>query len=286
MKIDCHFHLEPRLLSVPDLLVKMDQAQVDKLALISPMIDPFPEPPVIMVRLLQWMLKRSRFRPLAYHFCADFTPQGDIRILFQKYSIYAKPDNSSIFQTIDQYPDRFLGWLFINPASDQDIISEIDQWIDHPNCIGIKVHPFWHRYAPVRLTDAARIAVQKGKPMLMHAGFNDHGDFLSLIKAVPDLKLILAHAAFPRYQDNWAIMRSHPNVFVDISQTAYVNEHTIQEVVNTLGYRNCLFGTDGPYGSTDSDGQFSFDIIIKQIETLFPDNDIQEAILGRNFADI
>jgi predicted TIM-barrel fold metal-dependent hydrolase len=264
----------------------MSQSKIDKVALMPSMIDPFPEPPSILIDILQFLLKRKIFRPLAHHLCANFSQKGDIQILLKNYSIYPKPDNRQIFDIIDQYPDKFLGWIFINPASDQDVISEISKWIDHPNCVGIKAHPFWHRYAPMELFPTAKIIEKKGLPLLIHCGFDTHGDYLSLVKAVPDLKLILAHAAFPEYDDNWQVIQSYPNVYVDLSQTSYINKQTIQDVVNILGWKRCLFGTDGPYGSKDNHGQFCFDIIKSQIESLFSDLDCQQGILGGNFMDL
>jgi hypothetical protein len=40
-----------------------------------------------------------------------------------------------------------------------------------------------------------------GKPLLIHAGFDAHGDYDALLQKAPDLKLILAHAGFPLYFD-------------------------------------------------------------------------------------
>jgi len=283
MIIDCHFHFDPEMLSISQLIQGMDQNNIDKVALIPKLIDAIPDPPSFLIPVLLWLLKRKMFRPLGEMLCSNFTQKGDIQILTKAYPIYQKPDNSIIFETIDHYPERFLGWIFINPNSDQDTVSEINRWIDHPNCVGIKAHPFWHRYAPVDLVSAAQLAVKKGKPMLIHLGFGDHGDYLSLIEAVPELKLILAHAAFPEYGDQWEIIRSLSNVFVDLSQTIYVDTKTMQEVVNSLGPEKCLFGTDGPYGSKTQDGLFDFDVIINDIKMLFPDTDIQNSILGDNF---
>jgi len=283
MIIDCHFHYEPRILNQSSLLQKMAQAGIDKVALMPSMVDPFPEPPSITTKILQFLLKHKMLRPLGYQLCANFNKKGDIQILFQRYAIYPKPDNKQVFNIIDQHEDKFWGWIFINPASDQDVSSEISKWIHHPNCVGIKAHPFWHRYAPSELIPAAKIAEKNNKPMLIHCGFNAHGDYLPLIQAVPELKLILAHAAFPGYHDDWRMIQPDNNVFVDLSQTAYVDKKTIQAVVNTLGWQRCLFGTDGPYGSRDRNGSFCFNSIKSQIELLFPDMECQKGILGKNF---
>ncbi|KPA18380.1 Amidohydrolase 2 [Candidatus Magnetomorum sp. HK-1] len=286
MIIDCHFHLETRILDLSELIQKMEECHIDKVALIPTMVDPFPEPKEILLRLLQKLLKSQTFRPLARLLCSNFTKQGDIQILSKSYHIYPEPDNETIFDVIDRYPDHFFGWIFINPKSNQNIESEIFRWIDHPNCVGIKAHPFWHRYPPSELIPAAKIATQKEKPMLLHLGFDAHGDFKSLIQAVPEVKLILAHAAFPEFSDIWKTIKSFSNVYVDISQTSYVNEQTIKDVVNFLGPEKCLFGTDGPYGSMGKDGLFDFNVILKQVKQIFPEADIQKKILGENFQSL
>jgi hypothetical protein len=44
MIIDCHDHLEERLLSREERLQRMDKAGVEKAALMGAMMDPFPDP--------------------------------------------------------------------------------------------------------------------------------------------------------------------------------------------------------------------------------------------------
>jgi predicted TIM-barrel fold metal-dependent hydrolase len=76
------------------------------------------------------------------------------------------------------------------------------------------------------------------------------------------------------------------NVFVDLSQTSYVNEKTLRKAVEYLGVERCLFGTDGPYGFHGSDGKFDYGLIKKRIENLFPDKGVQRRLLGENFAEL
>jgi hypothetical protein len=51
MIIDCHDHLEERLLSREELLQRMDVAEVEKAALMGAMVDPFPDPGMRQQRL-------------------------------------------------------------------------------------------------------------------------------------------------------------------------------------------------------------------------------------------
>jgi predicted TIM-barrel fold metal-dependent hydrolase len=63
-----------------------------------------------------------------------------------------------------------------------------------------------------------------GKPLLIHAGWSSHGDYDVLLQKVPDLKLLLAHAGFPLYSETWNKIKRYKNVYIDLSQTSYLND--------------------------------------------------------------
>ncbi len=72
-------------------------------------------------------------------------------------------------------------------------------------------------------------------------GFDREGDFLSLIKEVPGLKLILAHAGFPYYRETWMKIKEHKNVYIDLSQTSYVGDRITKEAVEYLSAERALW---------------------------------------------
>jgi predicted TIM-barrel fold metal-dependent hydrolase len=119
--------------------------------------------------------------------------------------------------------------------------------------------------------------------MLLHLGFDGHNDYQALRKAVPGLKLVLAHAAFPYYSKTWKEINDLPNVYVDLSSSVYVDEAFTRQAVRALGADRCLFGTDGPYGSQAPSGGFDPGIIKRRIAKLFPDEQVQAKLLGGNF---
>lgn len=286
MVIDCHYHLEQRLLTVEELLQKMDAAGVDKVALMGAQVDPFKEPSPFLVGLLQFFLTHSFSRNLGKHFVADFTPEGNIKIRGDIYHIYPDPDNEPIFQAVEEHPHRFLGWIFVNPKGQKDQIAEFEKYKEHPGFVGVKAHPFWNHHMPVGLIPVAQKLVKTGKPMLIHVGFGEEGNYDALLRHVPDLKLILAHTGFPLYSKTWKAIRDKKNVFVDLSQTTYVGEKTMRQAVEYLGVDRCLFGTDGPYGFHGKDGKFDYGLIKRRIEKLFPDQGVQRRLLGENFAEL
>lgn len=286
MIIDCHYHLDERYLPVDEMIRRMDASGIDRVALMAVMNDPFPEPPVFLVKLLNHLLSHTRTRRLGRALVDNFTSEGDIKITGKTYRIYSHPDNEPVFDAVRKYPDRFFGWVFVRPDSHIDPADEVRKWMKHPGFIGVKAHPFWHRYAPGKLLPVAKLIASIGKPLLIHAGYDAHGEFCGLIEKVPDLKLILAHAAFPGYASTWKKIKDRPNVFVDLSQTSYVSGAVTKDAVAYLGADRCIYGTDGPYGFRAKDGKYDFSFIKQRIAKLFPSKEVQQKILGGNFMKI
>ncbi len=283
MVIDCHYHLEPRMQSIENLLKKMDQNNIEKTALMATLWDPPPETAELVLKLLRLLLYNRPLRGFAKKLAAKFSPEGDIILPKQTVKLYKDPDNESVAKAMEAHPDRFIGWIFVNPRGKNDQIQEYEKWKDTPGFIGVKAHPFWHQFAPIELLPLAEKLAESGKPMLIHAGYDSHGDFMSLAEKVPELKLILAHTGYPCYSDTWKIIRDKSNILVDLSADAYVNEKATKRVVEYLGADRCLFGTDGPYGHKADDDLFDNGLIKRRIEKLFPDSEIQKKILGDNF---
>ncbi len=286
MIIDCHYHIDERLLKIDELLNRMDANGVDKIALMAPMVEPFKEPSPSLVGLLQFLLTHKQLRGMGKSLVANFDANGDINILSKIYKIDKDPDNELVFNAVKKYPDRFLGWIFVNPRGRNNQVKEFEKWKKTPGVIGIKAHSFWHHFKPVELAPVAGELAKTGKPLLIHVGFEEEGDFYSLLKEVPDLKLILAHAGFPVYRETWTRIKDNKHVYVDLSQTSYVGDGITRQVVESLGVDRCLFGTDGPFGFYASDNKFDYGFIKKRIERLFPDKGMQKRLLGDNFAEL
>jgi predicted TIM-barrel fold metal-dependent hydrolase len=285
MVIDCHYHLEERVFTIDELLSEMDMCGIQKTALMGSMIEPFREPPVFLIRILQFLIESSTLRWLARLLVSNFTSDGDVKILGKPYHIEKDPDNKAVFNAVERHSDRFLGWIFVNPKGNKDQISEFEKYKDMPGFIGIKAHPFWHHFKPIELVPVAEKLAQTGKPLLLHLGFDEEGDFEALLRKVPDLKLILAHAGFPGYSDTWRNIKNRKNIYLDISQTTYTSENATLGVMEYLGVDRLLFGTDGPYGFHGKH-RYDYGFIKRRIERLFQDTLVQARLLGENFAEL
>ncbi len=282
-KIDCHYHLIPTLHPIEELLKNMEETGVDKIALMASLCGPVPEVKEFLLKFNRFFLTHKIFRGLGRKLMDNFTPQGDLRILKDLLKIILDPDNKPVFDAVQVHPDKFLGWIFVNPRGAQDQLQVFRKWKDVSGAIGVKAHPFWHQYAPIELLPVAQELVKSGKPLLVHLGFKEKGKFDALLKEVPDLKLVLAHAGFPCFAQTWKAIKDKPNVFVDLSQTLYVNALTTRKVIKALGPDRCLFGSDGPWGSIGPRGGFDLGVIKGRIENLFKDEKVRAKLMGDNF---
>lgn len=285
MVIDCHYHLEERLLAIDRLVEKMDESGVEKTALMAVLNEPFPEPPRFMISVLRPFIVQRPLRGIGKKFIANFTRSG-IKIMGKEYAISPDPDNGPVFDAVKKRPDRFLGWIFVNPRGRKEQVAEFEKWRKVRGCVGVKAHCFWHHYSPIELAPVAEKAAAAGLPLIVHLGYGPEGDYAALLNEVPGLTLIMAHAGFPGYSDTWREIRPRKNVFVDLSQTSYMNPRAIRAVAEYLGVDRCLFGTDGPYGFHGKDGAFDYGLIRRWIEAAFPDAGARRRLLGDNFREI
>ena len=65
MIVDCHYHLEHRLLTENALLKKMDECGVEKVALMAVLNEPIPAPPEFLLNIFRFALSHISFRFIA-----------------------------------------------------------------------------------------------------------------------------------------------------------------------------------------------------------------------------
>lgn len=282
--IDVHAHLETRMLDVPAMLARMDARGVDRVALIPCMNDPLPETPERLLTVVR-RLMRSPCHPLAQVVNAALMDDGgDLRLGGQRYAIYPRPDNASVAAVLAAHPDRFLGWIFLNPRAAVGL-SELERWRHVPGFVGVKLHPHWHGW-PVE--DALPIAVrceELGLPILIHLGFARRGDWRVLADACPRLRLIFAHAGIPHYDRLWGAIRDDRRLFLDVS-SPYLDEALVRDAVRAVGPERVLYGTDAPYGFHDADGGYDYGAIRGWVERLPLAATQIERVLGDNTLEL
>jgi uncharacterized protein len=284
--IDCHAHFEPRMLDAAKVIAKMDQVGVDRIVMIPSMNDPFPETPRRLLAVMRKMMNSTLGRPLAEAaHRALLTPEGDLRLDGKVIPIYSRPDNASVARLVEAHPDRFLGWIFLNPRNNPAVIDELERWRSVRGMIGVKLHPHWHDYRTEILTPLLRRVDELRLPVLIHLGFRKRGDFRDLCARFPRTTFIAAHAGFPFYKDLWRYKNDYPNLHVDLS-SPYIDEALARAAVEAMGPERCLYGTDAPYGFHEADGTYDYGEIKGWVERMPVASARREGIFAGNFQAI
>lgn len=282
MIIDCHAHFEPRMLALEGVIEKMDRAGVDRIVFIPALNDPLPHVPERLLAVMRTLLKRGRTRSLGELVHRATMRDSAIAYGGERYAIYPAPDNAALAEVLRAHPDRFLGWIFLNPAHDLNVLDTLERWRSEPGFIGVKLHPHWHDYRTEILGPLLKRCEELGLPVLIHLGFRARGDFRSMASTYPRLRIIAAHAGFPFYGDLWHYKNAHPNLHVDLS-SPYIDEALARQAVSAMGPERCLYGTDAPYGVVDDDGSFDYRTIRGWIDRMPYSGRKRDAILGANF---
>lgn len=281
MIIDCHFHVDETMLTLEKMIEGMDKNDVTKTALIAPMNGTMFELDSIFQQGLQHLFRFLILNvpQIGLGIYDGLVKDGYLKLYGNSYKIFTKPDNDIVATAIDRFPDRFLGWVAVNPMTHVSV-EEVELYLNKPGFIGVKAHPFMHEYNIKALDPVAAMCETKGIPMIIHLS-SEPDSYKYLPENYPELKLIYAHAGLPFWKKLWNYVKNQPNVFVDTSSD-YLNPSIVKKAVESLGYRKVLYGCDGPYGMKKFN---EYDYLTKKswVDSLqIPDNQ-KEYILGKNF---
>jgi predicted TIM-barrel fold metal-dependent hydrolase len=284
MIIDSHVHLDPAENPAEKMVRTMDATGVDKAVVFAPACENLPTMPQGLLALGRTLLQ-TPLSSLARGLYEDATRSqpGKLKTGGKFYSIHTYPDNRPVAQALKQYPDRFIGFVFLNPKGNPGVMAELEQGIGEFGMRGVKVHSWFHNYDPSRwLVDVADRCQAAGLPILIHMGSRpETGDVQGLLDQFPNLKLILAHLGIPWFQRSWQQARQYPNVYLDISGP-YLSPGLIARAAREVGPAKLIYGTDGPYGLRAPDGTLSYAPSKAWVEGLPITPEEKESILGGN----
>ncbi len=164
--------------------------------------------------------------------------------------------NDDILEAMKRYPDRILGYCFVNPGHGKEAIAEIERCVTKHGMMGIKLYNQYKCSDPI-VYPVVEKAIELGIPILEHAGYvtdppqaskqpniSHAGDFVKLAAEYPEAMLIEAHIGGGGDWE-WAIkaLRHSPSVYLDTSGSV-IDEGMIEMAVRELGAERLLFGTD------------------------------------------
>ncbi|HEY49477.1 MAG TPA: amidohydrolase family protein [Dehalococcoidia bacterium] len=280
MIIDGHAHLDLDEITAEDYIRLMDASGISKVVLLASLNSYIPPTPDWQIAILRFLLT-SPLHPFGKRIYESIIKKGAITSGGKNIQIIQDPDNDSVSHVISKYPDRFIGFVIVNPKL-EDAMETFEKGIEEQGMVGVKCHAWWHRFDPSSdLIPIARRCEEKGLPILMHLGGGPQtGNFQGLLEKCPRLKLILAHAAIPFFGKVWGRVKEEKNCFVDISGS-YLNASIARKAVKALGPDKVIFGSDGPVSLRCKEGH-SYEPILQWTRDLPISESDREKIFSGN----
>jgi predicted TIM-barrel fold metal-dependent hydrolase len=203
-----------------------------------------------------------------------------------KSVIYAgaamKLSNEEVLKCVRSHPDRFMGALYGNPwivadGAFKEHLKQFEDQLEDPGVVGIKFYSGYEYYYAHNeyLVEYYNLLKKHNKVAIFHCG--DTYTVLNSAKlkyahpihldevAVdhPDLKIVIAHLAYPWHRDAAQLLYKNKNVYADVSGFVYgefndtdkKNFTKVFEEVQFIydnGWDRVLFGTDWPISNQTS----------------------------------
>jgi predicted TIM-barrel fold metal-dependent hydrolase len=161
-------------------------------------------------------------------------------------------DNTFSAAMQEKFPDRIIGFGFINPIHKhvEKQYNKIRSLV--PRLPGIKLHAEFSRFSPIihkdHLFRLFEFLHQERRIALFHTGshFNIH-DLSPFLSKYPDVPVILGHAGLGSQIDQAiACARVYPNVYLEISGNPY--DYLIKKAIQIreIGVERIFYGSDLP----------------------------------------
>jgi len=170
----------------------------------------------------------------------------------EKAVVFSLP-NELTLKAVKKYPERLIGFIWINPHQGEKALEQIDQAVLEWGFKGIKMHPLLDAYLPDQ--DIVYPVMERARkyriPVLFHCGHPPWSlpwHFSSLADRFPDVTIILGHMGHGHIvYINGAIdvAKKHDNIYLETSGMPMHSK--IKEAVEVLGADRVLYGSDMPF---------------------------------------
>lgn len=160
--------------------------------------------------------------------------------------------NDIVIDTLKKYPDRFIGYVTLNPNYEENMKNELDRCFKVNGIKGIKINPASHGNPPIddkRYRIAYEYADEINCPILIHVwGDSSVSAVEKLSEQYPSAIFIMGHAGGEIRAMEYAlnVINNRKNVYADLAiSLAY--EGNVEWFVKESGSKKILFGTDMPF---------------------------------------
>lgn len=186
-------------------------------------------------------------------------------------------DHNSVLAAVGQYPDRFWGYMMVNPAA-PNAVTFVERALASGHMHGLCFFPAMHRYSiqddrVAKLLDMAAakpgaivfvhcgvlsVGVRKklGLPSLFDMRFSNPIDLHAVALRYPQLRFVVPHFGAGYLREALMLCDLCPNIFLDTSSSnswmryeeAHLDLRTVfRRALDVAGPKRLLFGTDSSF---------------------------------------
>jgi predicted TIM-barrel fold metal-dependent hydrolase len=162
--------------------------------------------------------------------------------------------NEEVSEVLARYPDRFWGYITVNPNPPGQALAELEKWARFHTPPLIKMHPSLQKY-PVHGKHYRPVwdyANQTGAVVLVHTWDSDPNCgpllFRPIAREFPKARILLGHSGvtWRGYMQATEAAEAAPNLYLELCGSQ--NHRLILEhCVERLGPDRILFGSDMPF---------------------------------------
>jgi predicted TIM-barrel fold metal-dependent hydrolase len=154
--------------------------------------------------------------------------------------------NDWVAECLRAFPDRFLGYCYINPNFAESMAAEIERCFEQPGFAGFKLHVSWNgvlydsdAYAPVYEFASARKA-----PILAHTWGDESVRALArMARRYPDIPFLAGHSGAGDVEINLEEARRTPNLYLELTYSGGT-PWLVERLVREVGAERVIFGSD------------------------------------------
>jgi predicted TIM-barrel fold metal-dependent hydrolase len=161
-------------------------------------------------------------------------------------------DNDMVRDVLELHPDRYVGFVYLNPCYLQDSLDEIERCIADGPFTGIKLWVALHCSEP-NLDPICERAAELGAPVLQHTWLKITGnlpfestpwDLAEIARRHPEVNFIFGHSG-GNWEMGFRIVQDLPNVYAEVAGGDPELGQT-EMGVRMLGADRIVYGSDAP----------------------------------------
>jgi len=166
-----------------------------------------------------------------------------------------KLGNDYTMRAVKKYPERFYGYIVLNPHYKNEMKREVKRCLKIEGMIGIKLHPDTHLYDLLgnHYTYALKLAEEYALPVLTHtwqaSAFSAPEKARKRAEEFPSVKFLCGHSGGgpEAIKNSYKLLEGNGNLYLDLTGTHTNTLGIIEHLVEKAPVERLLYGSDFPF---------------------------------------